>query len=118
MFGFLSRNKQEEVRKIFQNRMNRSFLRQFRYGKRLEPRGAFCEVVWVITSPALKRIESKAASLNLTEVEEGSLLLEVVARPSTGSGRETPFCSSEISGSSGRLEGSEETQVSIRSNRW
>jgi len=48
MFGFLSRNKQEEVRKIFQNRMNRSFLRQFRYGKRLEPRGAFCEVVWVI----------------------------------------------------------------------
>ena len=48
MFGFVSRNKQEEVRKIFQNRMNRSFLRQFRYGKRVEPRGAFCEVVWVI----------------------------------------------------------------------
>ena len=78
---------------------------------------ARCTVFWVITSPALRRIESKAASLNLTEVEELSAV-EASGRPSTGSVREASFCSSDISGSSGRAEGSEETQVSIRSSRW
>ncbi|MDA1017436.1 MAG: hypothetical protein O3A00_23645 [Planctomycetota bacterium] len=48
MFGFIFRKKQDEVRKLLQNRMNRSFLRQFRYGKRIDPRGSFCEVVWII----------------------------------------------------------------------
>lgn len=48
MFGFLFRKKQDEVRKLLQNRMNRSFLRQFRYGKRVDPRGSYCEVVWII----------------------------------------------------------------------
>lgn len=52
MFGFLFRKKREDVRRILQRSMNRSFLKHFRYGNRLDPRCSFCEVVWVLPCEA------------------------------------------------------------------
>ena len=48
MFGFLFQKKREDVRRLLSGRMNRRYFRQFRYGDRLNPRGSFCEVVWII----------------------------------------------------------------------
>ncbi len=48
MFGFLFHKKRDEVRRVLMGRMNRRFLRQFRMGDRSDPRGSFCEVVFVI----------------------------------------------------------------------
>jgi hypothetical protein len=48
MFGFFIQKKRQEVRRMFQGRLNRSYFRQFRFGKRVDPRANFCEVLWVI----------------------------------------------------------------------
>ena len=44
---FRSRN-QQEIRRLFQGRMNRKYSQQIRFGKRVAPRANHSEVVWVI----------------------------------------------------------------------
>lgn len=48
MFGFFTRRQREEVRRVLSRHMNRDFLKKFRYGKRRDARGSFCQVAWVI----------------------------------------------------------------------
>ncbi len=48
MFGFLFRKKKEAVRRLLAGRMTTRYYSQFRFGKRQNPRGALCEVVWVM----------------------------------------------------------------------
>lgn len=48
MFGFLLRKKQDEVRSLFANLMNRNAIRHVCEEHRENPRGEFCEVAWLI----------------------------------------------------------------------
>lgn len=53
MFGFLLRKKQDDVRKLLQRTMNRSYMQQFRYGPRQDSRGSLTDVA--IVFPLQKR---------------------------------------------------------------
>jgi hypothetical protein len=48
MLGFLYQKKRMEVRRLMQGYMNRNYGKQFRYGKRTDPRANYSEVVWVV----------------------------------------------------------------------
>jgi len=51
MLQFVMSRKRQDVRKLFHNRMNNTYYRQFKYGKRAAPRSNFSEVVWLMPSP-------------------------------------------------------------------
>jgi hypothetical protein len=48
MLSFAFQKSRTQVRRLLQNRMNRNYFKQFRYGQRTDPRSNFCEVVWII----------------------------------------------------------------------
>lgn len=48
MFSFLFHKKRDEVRRILQGRMNKSFLQDVTGGKRQSTRGPLSEVVWLV----------------------------------------------------------------------
>lgn len=83
MIDFLFSRKREDVRRLLSTRMNVSFLRRFRYGKRQEARGPFTEVVWVIPYDAGGRkpeFSRAFAAVTLDASPEGLSLLQ--SRPS------------------------------------
>lgn len=48
MFGFLLQRDRDKVRQVLSKHMNRDFLKKFRYGKRVDARGGFCQPVWIV----------------------------------------------------------------------
>lgn len=79
MIDFLFSRKREDVRRLLSTRMNVSFLRRFRYGKRQEARGAFTEVVWVIPYDKNRRTPDFAgvfAAVTLDASPEGLSLIQ------------------------------------------
>ena len=51
MLQFAMSRKRQDVRKLFHNRMNNMYYKQFKYGKRSAPRSNFSEVIWLMPSP-------------------------------------------------------------------
>jgi len=78
MFGFLFQKKRDEVRRLLANRMNSRFSSQFRYGLRKNPRGSFCEVVWVIpydSDRSMPRVEAAFPVVTKDICSEGLSLI-------------------------------------------
>src|SRR5262245_50997784 len=48
MLDFLFQSKREEVRRLLSRQLNRVQKRQLELGERHQPRGAFCQAVWVV----------------------------------------------------------------------
>jgi len=48
MFGFLFQRDRDKVRQVLSKHMNRDFVKKFQFGQRTDPRGAFCQPVWVV----------------------------------------------------------------------
>lgn len=67
MFGFFLRRERNGVRQVLSRHMNRDFLQKFRFGKRVEPRGGFCQPVWIIPVDEAKELRFEEAFAVITK---------------------------------------------------